>query len=126
MNQRDQQFMVQKIRAEYMEKESSGLDQLRALDKKVKRPANLFGYLFGSLSALIAGAGMSLVMTEIGMVVGIASPMIPSIVIGIVGMALAALNYPIYKRILSARRKKYAPEILSLSESIANETVSMK
>ena len=118
--------MVQKIRAEYMEKESSGLDQLRALDKKVKRPANLFGYLFGSLSALIAGAGMSLVMTEIGMVVGIASPMIPGIVIGIVGMALAALNYPIYKRILSARRKKYAPEILSLSESIANETVSMK
>lgn len=123
MNQRDQQFMVQKIRAEYMEKESTGLDQLRALDKKVKRPANVFGYLFGSLSALIAGAGMSLVMTEIGMVVGIASPMIPGIVIGIVGMALAALNYPIYKRILSARRKKYAPEILSLSESIANETV---
>lgn len=123
MNQRDQQFMVQKIRAEYMEKESTGLDQLRALDKKVKRPANVFGYLFGSLSALIAGAGMSLVMTEIGMAVGIASPMIPGIVIGIVGMALAALNYPIYKRILSARRKKYAPEILSLSESIANETV---
>lgn len=123
MNQRDQQFMVQKIRAEYMEKESTGLDQLRALDKKVKRPANVFGYLFGSLSALIAGAGMSLVMTEIGMIVGIASPMIPGIVIGIVGMALAALNYPIYKRILSARRKKYAPEILSLSESMANETV---
>ena len=123
MNQRDQQFMVQKIRAEYMEKESTGLDRLRALDKKVKRPASVFGYLFGSLSALIAGAGMSLVMTEIGMAVGIASPMIPGIVIGIVGMALAALNYPIYKRILSARRKKYAPEILSLSESIANETV---
>ena len=115
--------MVQKIRAEYMEKESTGLDRLRALDKKVKRPASVFGYLFGSLSALIAGAGMSLVMTEIGMAVGIASPMIPGIVIGIVGMALAALNYPIYKRILSARRKKYAPEILSLSESIANETV---
>ena len=115
--------MVQKIRAEYMEKESTGLDRLRALDKKVKRPAGVFGYLFGSLSALIAGAGMSLVMTEIGTAVGIASPMIPGIVIGIVGMALAALNYPIYKRILSARRKKYAPEILSLSESIANETI---
>ena len=120
---KDKEFVVEKIRSQYTEAEHTDLDALKALDSKVKKPANVFGFTYGSIGAIVMGAGMSLVMTEIGMAVGIASPMIPGIVIGIVGMALAALNYPIYKRILSARRKKYAPEILSLSESIANETV---
>ncbi|MBQ3040608.1 MAG: hypothetical protein IJD42_03315 [Clostridia bacterium] len=46
--------------------------------------------------------------------------MIIGIVIGIVGMALAAINYPIYKGIINRRKKKYGAEILSLSEKIIN------
>ena len=37
MNRNDQQFMAQKIRAQYMEKTPSELDALRELDAKVKR-----------------------------------------------------------------------------------------
>ncbi|MBQ5893044.1 MAG: hypothetical protein IIW78_02200 [Clostridia bacterium] len=66
------------------------------------------------------GAGMSLVMTEIGAGIGIASAMVPGIVIGALGLLMAAVNYPIYKRILGARKKKYRAEILSLSDKIAN------
>ena len=66
MNRNDQQFMAQKIRTQYMEKTPSELDALRELDAKVKRPANAFAYTFGSISAIIMGAGMSLVMTDIG------------------------------------------------------------
>ena len=40
MNHNDQQFMAQRIRTQYMEKESTELDALRALGAKVKRPAN--------------------------------------------------------------------------------------
>lgn len=65
MNKNDQEFLVQKIRSQYTEKESTELDALRALDTKVKRPANVFAYMFGSVSAIIMGAGMSLVMTDI-------------------------------------------------------------
>ena len=43
-----------------MEKEFTELDALRALDARVKRPANVFAYAFGSVSAIIMGAGMSL------------------------------------------------------------------
>lgn len=120
MNKNDQQFIAQKIRAQYMEKESSELDELRLLDAKVKKPANLFSYLFGSFSAIVMGAGMSLVMTDVGSYVGIENPMIPGIVIGVIGMALAIVNYPIYKSILNGRRNKYSAEILALSDKIIN------
>ena len=121
MNNRDTQFMAEKIRTQYVEKQSTELDTLRELDEKVKRPANVFAYTFGSISAIVMGAGMSLVMTDIGVTLGIASAMVPGIAIGVVGMAMALINYPIYKGILDSRKKKYSQEILALSEKIMNK-----
>ena len=120
MNRNDQQFIAQKIRTQYIEKESSELDTLRELDGKVRRPANIFAYIFGSISAIIMGAGMSLVMTDIGATIGIVNPLIPGIIVGVIGMALALINYPMYKAILNSRKNKYGDEILSLSEKIMN------
>ena len=120
MNKNDQQFMAQKIRTQYMEKESTELDELRSLDAKVKRPANVFAYVFGSISAIIMGAGMSLVMTDIGEVIGITGTLVPGIAIGVVGLGMALLTYPMYKGILNARKKKYGAEILCLSDKIMN------
>jgi hypothetical protein len=122
MNQNDQQFMAQKIRTQYMEKQSTELDALRALDAKVKRPATVFGYVFGSISAIIMGAGMSLVMTDIGAAIGLASTLIPGIAIGVVGLAMSLLTYPIYKGILNSRKRKYGGEILRLSDKIMRES----
>lgn len=121
MNRNDQQFMAQKIRAQYMEKEASELDELRELDSKVKRPANVFAYVFGSISAIIMGAGMSLVMTDIGSSIGMTNTMIPGIVIGVVGMVMALVNYPIYKGILNSRKNKYSAQIIKLSDKIMNK-----
>ena len=118
MSNNDQEFLVQKIRTQYTEKQHTELDALKELDTRVKRPANVFAYIYGSVSAVVMGAGMSLVMTEIGEIIGLASAMIPGIAIGVVGMGMALSTYPIYKKILSGRKKKYAPEILKLSEKI--------
>ena len=121
MNKNDQEFLVQKIRSQYTEKESTELDALRELDAKVKRPANVFAYVFGSISTIILGAGMSLVMTDIGTTVGISDSMLPGIIIGIAGMFMAIINYPIYKGILGARRKKFADKIIALSDKIMKD-----
>ena len=118
MNKNDQEFLVQKIRTQYTEKQPTELDALKELDAKVKRPVNVFAYTYGSVSAVIMGAGMSLVMTEIGAIIGLASSMIPGIAIGVVGMGMALSTYPIYKGILNSRKKKYADEILKLSDKI--------
>lgn len=118
MNKNDQEFLVQKIRTQYTEKEYTKIDLLKKLDKKVKRPANLFAYIFGSMAAVIMGSGMSLVMTDIGSTLGIDNTMVLGIIVGVAGLLLAVINYPIYKGILSARKKKYADEVLELSQRI--------
>ena len=118
MNNHDQEFLVQKIRTQYTEKQHTELDVLKALDTKVKRPANIFGYTYGSVSAIIMGAGMSLVMTDIGTIIGLANATVPGIIIGVVGLAMALTTYPIYKKILNGRKKKYAPEILRLTDEL--------
>ena len=118
MNRNEQQ-MAAKIREHYTEKQITDLDTLRELDAKVKRPASVFAYVFGSISAIIMGAGMSLIMTDIAEKIGLGiDPMIPGIVIGIVGMIMALLNYPTYKGILGSRKKKYGAKILELSDKI--------
>ena len=118
MNKDDQALLIQKIRTQYTEKEHTGLDELKELDTKVKRPANVFAYIFGSISAIIMGCCMSLVMTDIAEMVGIADPMLYGIIIGIVGLFMEIINYPIYKGILGSRRKKYAEKIIALSDKI--------
>ena len=121
MNRNEQQ-MAAKIREHYTEKQITDLDTLRELDAKVKRPASVFAYVFGSISAIIMGAGMSLIMTDIAEKIGLGiDPMIPGIVIGIVGMIMALVNYPMYKGILGSRKKKYGAEILKLSDKIINK-----
>lgn len=120
MNRNEQQAAA-RIREHYTERETTDLDMLRELDAKVKRPANVFSYIFGSISAIIMGAGMSLVMTDIGEIIGVGKPLVPGIIIGIVGMIMALLNYPMHQGIMKSRKKKYASKIIALSDKIMNK-----
>ena len=121
MNNNEKEFLVQKIRTQYTEKEHTQLDELKELDAKVKKPANIFAYIFGSISAIIMGSGMSLVMTDLGSKIGVNEAKVPGIVIGVVGMIMAIINYPMYKKILGSRRQKYAEQIIELSDKLMNE-----
>ena len=115
---KDKEFMVEKIRSQYTEQEHTELDDLKALDAKVKRPARIFGYTYGSIGAVVMGAGMSLVMTDIGAILGMKGTLIPGIVVGIAGLIISCTTYPIYKKILTSRKKKYAHQIMELSDRI--------
>ena len=108
----DQKAIVNKIRDSYSEKPITKFDELKSLDKKVKRPAKVFAYIFGVVGALVLGTGMCFAMKILGdiMAVGIA--------VGIVGIIMTAINYPIYKRILKKRKSKYGAKVLALSDEI--------
>lgn len=121
MNKNDQEYLVKKIRTQYIERQHTEFDTLKKLDRKVKRPASIFAYTFGTVSALIMGSGMSLIMTDIGDMVGLENSMVPGIVIGILGFVLAGINYLAYKKILNDRCEKYADEIIALSDRIMAE-----
>lgn len=112
MKNNDKEFLVEQIRTKYSEKQFTQLDKLKALDKKVSKPANVFAYVFGTVAALVLGTGMSFAMKVVG------DSMAVGIVIGLVGILMSIINYPIYKKILASRRKKYATEIMKLSDEL--------
>lgn len=107
------------IANEYAPKDTSKVTALRKLDAKAKRPANIFTYTLGIVSALIFGTGMCLAMGEIGS--GTIGSFVLGIVIGVVGMIGMGVNYPIYKRLLENGKKKYAFEIMELAKEISEK-----
>lgn len=110
---------AEQVANEYASKETSKVVALRKLDAKAKRPANIFAYTLGTVSALIFGTGMCLAMGQIGD--GTTLSFVLGIVIGIIGMIGIAVNYPIYRRILADGKKKYAYEIIELAREISGQ-----
>lgn len=107
--------VVEKIVNSYTKKENTKLDELKALDSKVKKPALIFAYVLGSISALLLGFGMCVAMQVI-----LADLMWLGIVVGVLGIVLCLLTYPIYKKILNLRKNKYREQILAISNELAN------
>lgn len=112
-----QQQEVEDIRKKYLPKEIDKMEQLRKLHAIPTQKAQAASLAVGIIGALIMGTGMSLAMTDIGAALG-SLAMVIGIVIGIVGMVLVALAYPLYNRVLKKQREKIAPEILRLSDEL--------
>ncbi|MBQ7875269.1 MAG: hypothetical protein IJ306_08970 [Oscillospiraceae bacterium] len=113
-----QQEEVKYIRDKYLPKEEDKMEQLRRLDRSVTKKGTVTALVIGIIGALIMGIGMSLIMTDIGSYIGMEQTMIPGIVIGVIGMAIAAPAYPVYERITKKERAKIAPEIMRLTEEL--------
>ena len=101
---------------QYTKKETLKVEQLKRLDQKVKSPATIFAYTFGIIGSLILGIGMCLAMKIIGNDSNLF--FVLGIIIGIIGIILVCINYPIYNKILKARKEKYAFEIVELAKEI--------
>ena len=114
-NQTTEIEVANKIKDGYIVKPITKLDELKALDRKVKRPAKVFAYIFGVIGSLVLGTGMCFAMKVLGdiMAVGIA--------VGLVGILMVSINYPIYKQMLKKRKRKYGRKILELSQEIVGE-----
>ncbi len=110
---------AEQIAAEYSPKTTSKAVALRKLDNKVKKAPKIASITFGTVATLIFGTGMCLAMKVIG--AGTAVAMAAGTAIGVAGMALMAVNYPLYKKFLNARKKKYAFEIVELARQITDE-----
>ena len=110
---------AEQLANEYAPKETSKVVALRKLDAKAKRPANIFTYTLGVISALVFGVGMCLSMGQIGS--GTTGSFVLGIIIGVLGMVGMGVNYPIYKRILENGKKKYTFEIMELAKEISEK-----
>ena len=112
-----QQQEVEQIRKKYLPREEDKMEQLRKLHAIPSRKAQTAALVVGIVGTLIMGTGMSLAMTDIGTAFGGLAMMI-GVAVGLVGMVLVALAYPLYNRVLDKQRKKIAPQILQLSDEL--------
>ena len=110
-----EQAEVQKIRSKYLPQEESKIDRLRALDSRPGKKARAWALTLGIVGALILGTGMSLIMSELGLLLGVLALPV-GMVAGLLGLVLVALAYPLYNSILKKERARIAPEILRLTE----------
>lgn len=104
---------IEKIRRKYLPKEEDKMELLRKLDRDVTKPGTMWALIIGIVGCLLLGIGMSCTMVwadsffELG------------IVVGIVGMIVMGLAYPVYVRITKRQREKLAPKILELTEELS-------
>ena len=107
-----EQEEIRRIREKYMPRQErqSKLERLRELDEGVTRKGTVAALILGILGALILGLGMSLCMVwELFM---------PGIPVGVAGMAMAGVAYPVYTRVTEREKERVAPEILRLTEEL--------
>ena len=111
----EKEKIVKHIKEGYEPKSKTKYDELIALNKRVELPAYIFAYGFGIIASLILGLGMCLAMQVIGTGIPL---MVLGIVIGVIGIALVSVNYPIFLAIMKSRKKKYAEKIIALSDEL--------
>lgn len=90
--------------------------RIGGLERSKTQGASAFSYIFGCIAVLILGGGMSLVM----LVEGSIPALVGGIVLGIIGIVLCGVNYPIYKRLASQKTKALLPVIDETEEKLAN------
>ena len=108
-----QQAEIEQIRKKYLPKEEDKMEQLRKLDRDATKPGTICSIAVGVVGCLVFGFGMSCVM------VWSDSLMILGIVVGIIGMIMMGMAYPVYVKITKKQREKLAPQILALTEELS-------
>ena len=86
-----------------------------------QKKATVISLVLGVIGTLILGVGMSLAMTDIGEIIGLVSSavsMLIGIPIGVCGIVLVSLAYPIYNQTVKKERKRIAPEIIRLTDEL--------
>lgn len=115
-----QQEEIDKIRKKYVPQEQDKMEQLRALDASVGRKATTVSLILGIVGSLVMGIGMCFSMSEFRKILGAYQDraMVIGIVVGLVGILMVCLAYPVYHRILEKERRKIAPEIIRLTDEL--------
>ena len=91
------------------------MEQLRQMDKRVSHKGTIISIIIGVIGCLLLGIGMCCTMEWAG------RWFVPGIIIGVIGIVMIALAYPLYERITKKERKKIAPLILKLADELKSK-----
>lgn len=108
-----QQAEIDEIRRKYLPKEEDKMERLRKLDRDATKPGTMWSIVLGIIGCLVFGFGMCCIL------VWADSLFVPGIVVGIIGMMMIGMAYPLYVKITKKQREKLAPQILALTEELS-------
>lgn len=86
-------------------------NQILAIEESVQRRASIKAISIGIIGCLLLGVGMSLTMVTTDFFV-------LGIIVGIIGLAIVCVNYPLYKRDLAMQREAVKPRIMELASKL--------
>ena len=107
-----EQEELKRIRNKYLPKEENKMELLRRLDAQVTQKATMYSMSVGIIGTLILGIGMCCCM------IWADSVFVLGIIVGVIGMGILALAYPLYNRTIKTERERIAPEVLRLTEDL--------
>ena len=106
---------IENIRQSYLPhtKAEGKLERLRKLDRRVKNIPTATSVSIGVMGLLIFGLGLSMVLEW--------SILLWGIIVGVIGVAVAVIAYPIYWAISKHLKNKHSKEILDLSKELLKD-----
>ena len=106
---------IKRLRSQYLPAPQEGaLTRLKRLDKKARTIPTAISLTLGVVGTLIFGLGLSLILEFAQLLFGT--------LISVVGLVPLLVAYPVYNAVKAKCKKKYGEEILSLSETLLNES----
>ena len=107
-----EQEEIKNIRKKYTAPQEDKMEQLRRLDASVTDKATTVALIVGIIGTLFLGIGMCCCLVWQG------AWFIPGVIIGVIGIAVLSLAYPLYNRVTKKEREKIAPEIIRLTDEL--------
>ena len=106
---------VLKIRNKYLPREKSKLEELKRLDHLVQTSGIAESLCAGVGGYLVFGLGMCLTMEVIGHVIWL------GLLLGLIGTAGMLAAFPVYRKLFTKAKERYAPRILELTAELTGE-----
>lgn len=99
---------LKNLKDKYVAREKTPLEQVRDIESEVNKQASIPSYTIGIIGSIVLGIGMcfTMVWTQFFAL---------GIVIGIIGIAIIAMNYPLYVRRIQKLRKAQAERVAKIA-----------
>ena len=106
---------VLRIRNKYLPQEETKFDELKRLDQLVQHAGIAQGLCVGVISCLIFGVGLCFSMKVLGDALWL------GLLLGLIGTAGMLAAFPVYRKLCSQAKARYAPRILQLTAELTGE-----
>ena len=108
----DEKRWIENIRRQYLPDERSDkVAEIKSLHKKAKTVPCCIAIAIGIIGTLVLGIGMTLALQWDSLIAGI--------IVGIVGMGVMLITYPLYQWMRDHGKRKYGDRIIKLADELS-------